>query len=195
MKQIIQPAELQKRIDSGERVQIVDVRSAFEFASGHIPGAVNVPLSHIESTIAGVDRHEPLVLVCHSGARSLDACQRVAESHPGALNLVGGTSAWRASGLELEHGPRPPRSLDRQTHLVAALLLLAAIVLYRYAGPSWIYLALLPAFGLMLDALTGICPMTLILGKMPWNAASRPVYCTSMRDGPAQQYQERGLNR
>ena len=37
---------------------------------------------------------------------------------------------------------------------------------------SWAYLALLPMFGLLLDASTGICPMTLILKQMPWNKAN-----------------------
>ncbi|MCC7436153.1 MAG: DUF2892 domain-containing protein [Methanoregulaceae archaeon] len=61
------------------------------------------------------------------------------------------------------------RSIDRQTHLVAGLMLVAAFVLSNLVHPSWIYLALLPAFGLLLDATTGICPMTLIMRKMPWN--------------------------
>jgi len=61
------------------------------------------------------------------------------------------------------------RRLDRQTHLVAGLMLAAAFLLSHFVSPGWIYLALLPAFGLMLDALTGICPMTLILRRMPWN--------------------------
>jgi ABC-type polysaccharide/polyol phosphate export permease len=61
------------------------------------------------------------------------------------------------------------RSIDRQTHLVAGLMLVAAFVLWRTVHPNWIYLALLPAFGLLLDATTGICPMTLMLRLLPWN--------------------------
>lgn len=61
------------------------------------------------------------------------------------------------------------RGLDRQTHLVAGLMLVAAFVLANLVHPSWIYLALLPAFGLLLDATTGLCPMTLMLRQMPWN--------------------------
>lgn len=61
------------------------------------------------------------------------------------------------------------KSLNRQTHLVAALILAAAFALSLFVSRNWIYLALLPAFGLTLDALTGICPMTLILKSCPWN--------------------------
>lgn len=61
------------------------------------------------------------------------------------------------------------RSLDRQTHFVASLMLVASLVLARTVHPAWMALAVLPAFGLMLDAVLGICPMTLLLKRMPWN--------------------------
>ncbi|MCB8933308.1 MAG: DUF2892 domain-containing protein [Fimbriimonadaceae bacterium] len=68
------------------------------------------------------------------------------------------------------HSKPADRRLDRQTHLVAGLMLGAAFLLAGWVDPRWIYLALLPTFGLLLDALTGVCPMTLLLKRMPWNA-------------------------
>ena len=171
MKQDIQPKDLQNRLASGELLRIVDVRSPLEFAAGHLPGALNIPLGAIDKEIPGMDASERIVIVCHSGMRSLTACQKVLQSHKELFNLVGGTSAWKAAGFEVETGPKAPRSLDRQTHLVAGLLLVASLLLYRNVNPGWIYLALLPAFGLLLDAFTGVCPMTLILRQMPWNTS------------------------
>jgi 3-mercaptopyruvate sulfurtransferase SseA len=138
---------------------------------GHLPGAVNVPLGSIQYQIPGVERDEMLVLVCQGGVRSDTACQKVKNSHPNLFNLVGGTSAWISAGFEVEANPKSPRSLDRQAHLVAGLLLTTAVILYRSVNPGWIYLAFLPTFGLLLDAFTGVCPMTLILKRMPWNAS------------------------
>lgn len=68
---------------------------------------------------------------------------------------------------------KPNRSLDRQTHFVAGLMLVTALILSAMVHRNWIYLAALPAFGLLLDATTGVCPMTLLLAKMPWNASPR----------------------
>jgi hypothetical protein len=106
--------------------------------------------------------------------RSASACQKVEKAHGEVFNLVGGTSAWKSAGLPVEVPERPKassgRRVDRQTHFVASLIILAAFYLSYAVAPAWIYLAGLPAFGLMLDATTGICPMTLILKKMPWNA-------------------------
>jgi len=50
--------------------QLVDVRSASEFASGHLAGALSIPLDQIESRIADLDCHRPVVLVCKTGLRS-----------------------------------------------------------------------------------------------------------------------------
>lgn len=59
--------------------------------------------------------------------------------------------------------------VGRQTHLVAGVLLVTSLILAIAVDPRWVWLAALPAFGLLLDAFTGICPMTLILKSMPWN--------------------------
>lgn len=61
-------------------------------------------------------------------------------------------------------------NVARQTHLVAGIIVWTSVLLAAFVGPAWIWLAALPGFGLLLDATTGICPMTLILKKMPWNS-------------------------
>ena len=170
MKHDVQPAELNKRLNSGEKIQIVDVRTSLEFGMGHIPGALNIPLNTIDSTFDGVNPNETIVVVCQGGVRSVTACEKVDGKYPKLWNLVGGTSAWQAAGLEVEKSLKGPRSLDRQTHLVAGVLIVISFALFRSKDPSWIYLALLPAFGLLLDAFTDVCPMSLMLRRMPWNA-------------------------
>lgn len=53
-------------------VPVIDVRTPEEFAAGHIPGAVNIPLDDIETDIASVigDKNAPFALYCRSGNRS-----------------------------------------------------------------------------------------------------------------------------
>lgn len=169
MKTDIQSTELHTRLSSGEDFVIVDVRTPLEFAMGHIRGALNIPLSKISGTLPGVEPSAQVVLVCQGGVRSAQAYRQVETSYPNLYDLPGGMVEWKESGIEVETGPKAPRSLERQTHFVAGLLLVLAFVLSSTVDPRWIYLAMLPAFGLMLDAMTGICPMTLILKRMPWN--------------------------
>lgn len=61
---------------------LVDVRSGSEFASGHIPGAVNIPMDQIEARLDDLGVNVPLVLICQAGKRArmtaalLGPCQR-----------------------------------------------------------------------------------------------------------------------
>lgn len=62
-----------------------------------------------------------------------------------------------------------PLPLTRQLHLVAGLVNLTGLLMFWFVNPWFLAICLLPTFGLLLDASTGFCPMTLILQKMPWN--------------------------
>ena len=54
----------------GERTQLVDVRSATEFAAGHIPSAVNIPMGQIEGRLADLEAGCKILLVCQGGGRA-----------------------------------------------------------------------------------------------------------------------------
>ena len=94
--------ELAQRLDSGEAIRIVDVREPDEFEGGHLPGAVNIPLGTIGSSLPGYSADETVALVCQGGVRSEKARQRLLTEHHGLFNVVGGTSAWVAAGLPVE---------------------------------------------------------------------------------------------
>lgn len=65
----ISPARARELVQAGAK--LVDVRSAAEFASGHIPGAVNVPVGEIGSKLKSLGaKDQPVVVYCASGTRS-----------------------------------------------------------------------------------------------------------------------------
>lgn len=79
---------------------LVDVRSEKEFADGHIAGALNVPLTHLEERLVEVPRDRELVVVCRSGYRSSTAASILRRhTYPHVTDLVGGMDAWSASEL------------------------------------------------------------------------------------------------
>jgi glyoxylase-like metal-dependent hydrolase (beta-lactamase superfamily II)/3-mercaptopyruvate sulfurtransferase SseA len=88
----------------GSRPRVLDVRRPGEYAGGHVPGAVNIPLDRLAQDAAGLDRSRPIAIICASGYRSSVAgslLQR--QGFEGELyNVVGGTSAWIAAGLPTE---------------------------------------------------------------------------------------------
>jgi rhodanese-related sulfurtransferase len=76
---------------------VVDVREPHEFASGHIPHAVNQPLSRFDPSQLPTDK--PVVLVCQAGGRSARALQQAhAAGRSDVVHYAGGTGGWRAKG-------------------------------------------------------------------------------------------------
>lgn len=56
--------------DTTEPTALLDVRTPEEFRQGHLPGAVNLPLSSLSKASSLYDKNDHLILYCHSGARS-----------------------------------------------------------------------------------------------------------------------------
>jgi rhodanese-related sulfurtransferase len=90
-------------LSSGARV--IDVRTPAEFASGHVPGAVSIPMDQLSQKHPVLSAHpssEPLYLICHSGGRSARAADTLARDGFRAVNVLGGTAAWRERGFDVE---------------------------------------------------------------------------------------------
>jgi rhodanese-related sulfurtransferase len=85
---------------------VVDVRTPDEYASGHIAGAVNVPLDTIAFRIEKLPPGQVLA-VCSMGNRSRRGAERFARLGRTAMSLRGGTKAWAAAGLPVVTGGEP----------------------------------------------------------------------------------------
>ena len=83
-------------------VLLVDVREQEEYADGHVPGAVNIPMEHLPSRVKELDRDAPVHVICASGRRSAAMVDFLTEAGFDALNVVGGTSAWIRAGHPIE---------------------------------------------------------------------------------------------
>lgn len=82
---------------------VVDVREAGEYAGGHIPGAINQPLSAFDPARLPDPQGRLLVLNCAGGKRSGIALEQCAAARASVTtHLAGGIGAWKAAGLPLE---------------------------------------------------------------------------------------------
>ena len=93
---------LQKTADSG--AQIIDVRTADEFNSGHIAGAINIDVEggNFDSAIASLDKNKTYSLYCHSGRRSNIAAGKMADAgFKKLINLNGGILDLLGAGAQL----------------------------------------------------------------------------------------------
>lgn len=95
---------LQSQLDGGEVAVLVDVRTPEEFADGHVPGAVNIPLQDIGSRQGELEsyRDKEVHLICRSGGRSARAASMLSASGFDTVNVEGGTLAWQAAGKAVE---------------------------------------------------------------------------------------------
>ncbi|MFJ8110646.1 rhodanese-like domain-containing protein [Streptomyces sp. NPDC096132] len=156
---------------------VVDVRTPGEYASGHLPGAHNVPLDRLDEAapaLRAAARQRPLLIVCASGARSAKGCERLAAVGVRAATLEGGTSAWVAAGYAVERpaGVRTPWPMDRQVRLAAGSLVVAGFV----AGLAWPpahWLSGLIGAGLVFSGATNTCGMAALLARLPHNRPPR----------------------
>jgi len=78
---------------------LLDVREPSEFAAGHAPGAVNVPLGELGARLDDLSAERMVVCVCRSGGRSATAADLLVGARRDAANLVGGMLAWAREGL------------------------------------------------------------------------------------------------
>lgn len=90
---LISPADAKARLDAGEAVVVVDVRTAEEYAEGHIPGSLLLPLDSIgaDALSALPDKDAPLFVYCRSGRRSAIAAAQLLE--------MGYTQVWDLGGI------------------------------------------------------------------------------------------------
>lgn len=89
------------RLINDSHAVVVDVRTAAEFATGHLPNARNIPVDEIAGRAAELPKGKPLLVCCATGARSGRAVAALAKDGREAFNLAGGLRAWREAGLPL----------------------------------------------------------------------------------------------
>ena len=91
-------------IESGQSPRFVDVRTPQEFASGHVPGAINIPRDQLARRLAELeDARDRLVVYCERGPRAAAAAATLADAgFTGVRHLEGDMSGWRAAGFPIE---------------------------------------------------------------------------------------------
>jgi rhodanese-related sulfurtransferase len=95
------PAQVAELLERGE-VQLIDVRQPHEHEAGRIAGDRLVELARLPAEAETIDRAEPVVFYCRSGARSAMATQAFRGAGFDAHNMAGGLLDWDAAGLPLE---------------------------------------------------------------------------------------------
>lgn len=169
----ISPGELNTLRTTGQPVELIDVRTPAEFRELHADLARNLPLDALDP--AGVmqarngNRDGRLYLICRSGSRGRQACEKfLAAGYNNVVNVEGGTSAWADAGLPVVRGQKTI-SLERQVRIAAGSLVLLGVLLGWLVHPALLGLSAVIGAGLIFAGVTDTCGMGMLLARMPWN--------------------------
>jgi rhodanese-related sulfurtransferase len=169
----ISPKELADLCGKADKIDLIDVRTPMEYQEVHATVARNVPLDQLDPAAVWKSRQcgadSPLYVICRSGSRGQQACQKFLQAgFTSVVNVEGGTLAWEKCGLPVQRG-RKVVSLQRQVQMIAGSLIVLGVVLGWTVHPACSGLSLAMGAGLFMTGVTDSCLMGMMLAKMPWN--------------------------
>ena len=151
-----------------QSITLIDVREPSEYASEHIAQAKLIPLGQIHTKdVESIT--QPIAIHCKSGKRSMQACEKLLKERPelDVASLDGGIEAWKRAGLSIQKSQQ--MSLERQTQVAIGAMLVLFCLLGYLASPIFLALPGLMGAGLIFAGIRGLCGITMLLKKMPWN--------------------------
>lgn len=90
---------------------LIDVREVDEYVSGHVPGAINIPLSDLVGRESECGLGDTVYVICQAGGRSARACEHLSQQlslqSVSFVNVLGGTGAWIAEDKKVVVGVDP----------------------------------------------------------------------------------------
>jgi rhodanese-related sulfurtransferase len=93
---------LQAKLESGEQLRLIDIRSEAEVMHGVLPQSEHLPMHLIPLRLSEFPKDQDLVLYCRSGARSYHACAYLAQQgFQNVFNLRGGIIDWARNGYRV----------------------------------------------------------------------------------------------
>jgi rhodanese-related sulfurtransferase len=95
----VQVAELPEQLPEG--VTLLDVREPDEWAAGHAPTAVHIPMGEVAGRLAELPADDDVYVVCRSGGRSARVTAYLNANGWNAVNVSGGMQSWHAAGRPL----------------------------------------------------------------------------------------------
>jgi rhodanese-related sulfurtransferase len=177
----ISPFQLNDAVCGGQNVELIDVRTPAEFGEVHVPFAKNIPLDRLDASQLAKDRsgkETPLYVICRSGSRAKQACDKLmAAGCTDVVNVEGGTLAWDQAGLQVVRGKKVI-SLERQIRIIAGTLVFVGVMLGTFVHPYFYGLSAFVGLGLVFAGVTDICPMAMLVARMPWNQVNRNLACS-----------------
>jgi rhodanese-related sulfurtransferase len=174
----------------GDSIDLIDVRTPAEYSEVHVNFARSLPLDKLDPQAVHAERTSngttpPLYVICRSGSRSRQACEKlIAAGLTDVVSVEGGTQACEAAGVPVIRGKKT-MSLDRQVRIVIGGMVVIGVAIAAFADPALkpigLGLAGFMGAGLIFAGITDTCALAMLIAKLPWNQAggsASAVTCT-----------------
>ena len=170
----LSPLQASQLIEQG--AVLIDIRERSEYLREHIPQAVSLPLTEINTgkTVAGSGQQQ-VIFHCQAGMRTTHHADELmrAVSAGKVFLMSGGINAWKGAALPTVEDKKQPLPIIRQVHITAGILILVGVIVaYAIDGRLFLLSGFIGA-GLVFSGVTGFCGMASVLQKMPWNRAAK----------------------
>jgi rhodanese-related sulfurtransferase len=152
-------------------IDFIDVRSQKEYRSKNIDGFNNVLVDDFVQGKGEADRDKKIIVMCHSGARSLAACKAlIKHGFTNVYNLDGGLMSWERAKYPIASSSQQHVTILQQVQVIVGGGVLAFSLGSYFINPQLIWGAAFFGSGLLFAGLTGTCAMARMLEKLPWNS-------------------------
>ncbi|PLS14929.1 rhodanese-like domain-containing protein [Bacillus sp. M6-12] len=91
----ISTEELEKKLEAGEKLLLVDVREDEEVSQGMIEGAEHIRMGDIPANLDRLDKDKEYIVICRSGGRSTNVCHYLQDQGYKVVNMTGGMLNWQ----------------------------------------------------------------------------------------------------
>lgn len=117
----VAPADLERRLQHGEGIRVLDVREPNEWEAGHIAGATFIPYRELPKRMDEVPAEDPLAVVCGSSSRSPIAVSLLERAGIADLiNVDEGMAGWYRAGLPVTHDEQPNTNSTNKEEVTVA---------------------------------------------------------------------------
>lgn len=162
--------ELHDKLESEEKLHLIDVREYAEFTNGRIGKSRHIPLNSLGKLHEELKTNETIYLISQNSNRS-ESAQNMLKiiGFDKAIKVSGGLNAWQNAGFEIEKDNEGPWELERQINFIAGTIVFLGVVLGLLLHWSFVLFSALAGLILAFESFTQTNISQQLILKMPWN--------------------------
>jgi rhodanese-related sulfurtransferase len=169
----VTPQEAAQLVQSGQAT-IIDVREPDEHRRQHVAKAALHPSSTFRvAAFTGPESRDRLLVLCRSGGRAAKVATDLRNAGRANVSVIsGGIVEWERAGLPVISDSKAPLPIMRQVMVTVGVMLMVFTTLAATVSPWFLVGTGFMGVGLFFAGATGICMLSTVLLKMPWNRAT-----------------------